>query len=96
MIWTSSEEAQWQSIRRYTYGYFDSLFQVLWNNYQGYDGFWDAGLAPWDLAAGRAIIESAGGTVTDYRGAPHDLFGASTIASNGPIHAQLLAMVKRT
>ena len=54
------------------------------------DGFWEEGLAPWDLAAGVAILQAAGGAVTCLRGEPHSLFAGSTAASNGEIHLELL------
>ncbi len=59
------------------------------------DGFWEWKLHPWDLAAGRLIIEEVGGRVTDGAGGPHRLTGAETVASNGRIHEELLAMVTR-
>jgi len=33
-----------------------------------FDGFWEVGLKPWDIAAGILLIEEAGGIVTDFRG----------------------------
>lgn len=33
-----------------------------------YDGFWEAGLAPWDIAAGCLLILEAGGMVSDLEG----------------------------
>ena len=33
-----------------------------------YDGFWEFGLAPWDMAAGTLLISEAGGLVGDLRG----------------------------
>jgi len=59
------------------------------------DGFWEWNLHPWDLAAGRLIIEEAGGLVTDATGGPHRLSGEETVASNGRIHGELLAMIAR-
>lgn len=53
------------------------------------DGYFEQGLNPWDVAAGTVIIEEAGGLVTDYQGAPFDLFGPSLLASNGRIHDEL-------
>ena len=56
----------------------------------------------WDHAAGLIVVEEAGGRVTDVRG--HDLdFGhgrklennAGVIATNGPIHDQVLEAVSR-
>ncbi|MFO0723682.1 MAG: inositol monophosphatase family protein [Myxococcota bacterium] len=57
------------------------------------DGFWERGLSPWDVAAGQALIESAGGRVTAFGGGPHDLFGGNVLATNGAIHEALDAMI---
>jgi myo-inositol-1(or 4)-monophosphatase len=32
------------------------------------DGFWEMGLAPWDMAAGSLLIQEAGGLVSDFEG----------------------------
>ncbi len=50
------------------------------------DAFWEESLAPWDLAAGHAIVEAAGGRITSLDGEEHDLFAGSTLASNGQVH----------
>ena len=50
------------------------------------DGFWEFRLSPWDMAAGKLLIEEAGGTVTDMRGRPHRLDSIHLLASNGKIH----------
>ena len=55
-----------------------------------FDGFWESYLKPWDLCAGTVIIREAGGIVTDYAGGPHDLYGTTTMASNGRIHQPML------
>jgi myo-inositol-1(or 4)-monophosphatase len=57
------------------------------------EGFWEQKLHVWDLAAGRLILEEAGGRVTDFGGAPHCLEGAETAASNGHVHGELLQMI---
>src|SRR2546423_3658614 len=33
-----------------------------------FDGFWEEGLKPWDVAAGALIVEEAGGRVSHYQG----------------------------
>lgn len=53
------------------------------------DGFWELGLAPWDVAAGAALIRAAGGTVTDLEGGPNWLYGRRILATNGLLHADL-------
>ncbi len=54
------------------------------------DGFWEWKLHPWDTAAGVLIVREAHGTVSDFRGAPFDLFGQQTLASNGRLHAAMV------
>ena len=48
---------------------------------------------PWDTAAGRLIVEEAGGRVTDFSGAAHRLDGDETAASNGHLHVALTGMI---
>jgi myo-inositol-1(or 4)-monophosphatase len=57
------------------------------------DGFWEWKLKPWDVAAGRLIVEEAGGRVTEFAGGPHRLSADETAASNGRVHDALLAMI---
>ena len=56
-----------------------------------YDGYWEKKLGPWDVAAGSAIVLAAGGRVTDYAGRPADVRRGDVIATNGPIHEELVA-----
>lgn len=58
-----------------------------------FEGFWEAGLAPWDKAAGSLLIEEAGGRLTDYQGDPFDVFGETVVASNGPLHGPILDVI---
>src|SRR6202050_443861 len=57
------------------------------------DGFWEFGLKPWDVAAGALIVEEAGGHVSNIDGASLDLAGAQIIASNGPLHPQMIELL---
>jgi myo-inositol-1(or 4)-monophosphatase len=59
-----------------------------------FDGFWEEGLKPWDVAAGVLLIEEAGGRVTDYRGGPIDIFTPPVIASNGLIHEEMMRVLR--
>ncbi len=58
-----------------------------------FDGFWEDGLNPWDVAAGVLLIEEAGGRVSDYSNGPLDIYTPKVIASNGLIHDQMLAVI---
>jgi myo-inositol-1(or 4)-monophosphatase len=59
-----------------------------------FDGFWELQLHPWDVAAGFLIVEEAGGRVSDRAGGPPPRSGRDTVASNGHIHAAMLALLK--
>jgi myo-inositol-1(or 4)-monophosphatase len=55
------------------------------------DGYWERGLAPWDLAAGVVLVEQAGGLVSAYDGGPLQLDGGRVVAAGGRLHPQLVA-----
>lgn len=58
-----------------------------------FDGYWEVALKPWDMAAGKLILEEAGGKITHYDGTIHDFKQDSIIASNTLIHNQLIGIV---
>lgn len=55
------------------------------------DGFYEAGLAPWDVAAGDLIVREAGGATTDFEGGP--VRPGSVIAASPAIAAALRQLV---
>lgn len=59
------------------------------------DGFWEFNLKRWDCAAGRLLIEEAGGHFTELDGQPvgPDLI-MNPLATNGWLHEQMLAIVE--
>ena len=57
------------------------------------DGFWELDLHPWDTAAGRVILEEAGGRVTDYKGNPFSVYMREIVASNGKIHGEMMGIL---
>ena len=59
-----------------------------------YDGFWEAGLKPWDMAAGALLIQEAGGLVTDFEGGENMLASGNIIGGNPKILAQLLNIIQ--
>ncbi len=54
------------------------------------DGYWERGLAPWDLAAGVVLVEQAGGRVSDYAGGPLGLTGGRVVASGTALHPRIV------
>jgi myo-inositol-1(or 4)-monophosphatase len=55
------------------------------------DGYWERGLAPWDLAAGLVLVEEAGGVLSGYEGGPVQLGSGRVVAAAPGLHGQLLA-----
>lgn len=58
-----------------------------------YDGFFEFGLAPWDMAAGALLISEAGGLVSDLKGESNYLSTGNIVAGTPKIFAPLLQMV---
>jgi len=55
-----------------------------------FDGFFETGLMPWDVAAGALLVEEAGGRVSDYRDVRNPFFEGQILATNGRLHPVLL------
>ncbi len=60
-----------------------------------FDGFWEQGLLPWDMAAGVILIREAGGFVTDIHGGDRMLDTGTIVAGNGAVQRKLLEMLGR-
>ncbi|WP_373489545.1 inositol monophosphatase [Blastomonas sp.] len=54
-----------------------------------YDGFWESGLEPWDVAAGILLVREAGSFVTDYRGGAQPMERQQMLAGNDAMHSRL-------
>ena len=54
-----------------------------------FDGYWEYGLLPWDVAAGGLIVKEAGGKVTNTDGSKFDFDKKAILATNGKIHSQM-------
>ncbi len=51
-----------------------------------FDGFFEYGLSPWDVAAGTLLVREAGGDVSDFSMGNNCVFGKEIWASNAKIH----------
>jgi myo-inositol-1(or 4)-monophosphatase len=54
-----------------------------------YDGFWETGLQPWDMAAGIVLVREAGGFVSDLDGGPSMMASGDILAANDSLHDAL-------
>jgi myo-inositol-1(or 4)-monophosphatase len=59
-----------------------------------FDAFWEQHLKHWDVCAGILIAEEAGGRVTGMDGTPFDPAAGHLIASNGPLHDEMLRVIR--
>jgi myo-inositol-1(or 4)-monophosphatase len=57
------------------------------------DGFWEQGIAPWDIAAGSLLVREAGGETSDFRGGPLKFARGEIAGTNGRIHRELVAVL---
>ena len=53
----------------------------------------EAGLNPYDIQAPMAVIQAAGGVVTDWKGGPCDQGGQAVAAGSAELHEEALALL---
>ena len=58
-----------------------------------FDGFWEFGLAPWDIAAGEIIVKEAGGLVGENNGGVNHLSSGNILAANAKLFKTILAKI---
>ena len=58
-----------------------------------YDGFFEVGLNPWDVAAGSLLVLEAGGLIGDLSGEGNYLHGGEVIAATPKIFAQMVTLL---
>ena len=58
-----------------------------------YDGFFETGLNPWDIAAGSLMITEAGGLVGNFTGEPDFLNQREVVAGNPKIYGQMVGIL---
>lgn len=58
-----------------------------------YDGFFETGLNPWDMAAGSLMITEAGGLVGNFTGEADFLYQRELVAGNPKVYGQLVTLL---
>jgi myo-inositol-1(or 4)-monophosphatase len=58
-----------------------------------YDGFFETGLQPWDVAAGSLIISEAGGLIGNFTGEADYLHQREVVAGSPRIYGQLVQLL---
>jgi myo-inositol-1(or 4)-monophosphatase len=58
------------------------------------DGYWEAGLKPWDIAAGILLVQEAGGLITDIEGRSINLERGDILATNSLLQRDFIKYLK--
>ena len=58
-----------------------------------YDGFFETGLNPWDVAAGSLMITEAGGLIGNFTGESDYLYQREVVAGNPKVYGQLVQIL---
>jgi myo-inositol-1(or 4)-monophosphatase len=61
-----------------------------------FDGFWEMGLSPWDIAAGALFIHEAGGVASDFQGGDKFLETGDIVAASAAVHKEMHDIIKKS
>lgn len=78
-----------RGVRRYG----SAALDLAWVAAGRYDGFFEMGLKPWDIAAGALLVEEAGGVATDLDGRPLDLHKGDILACGKPLFGPMRQVI---
>lgn len=79
-----------QAVRRFGAAAID----LAWIACGRFDGFFELGLKPWDVAAGALIIREAGGVVTNLDGTPFSMEAGQILTAPPALHGELLEIAR--
>jgi myo-inositol-1(or 4)-monophosphatase len=71
-----------------------AALDLAWVAAGRYDGYWEEGIKPWDIAAGLVILREAGGFASDASGGKTMLETGSILAGNESVHRALLKLLR--
>ena len=82
--------ARVQGIRRYG----SAALDLAWVAAGRFDGYYETGVGPWDIAAGILLVQEAGGIITSLPGGTASPASPGVIAAGPGLHAQLSELVR--
>jgi myo-inositol-1(or 4)-monophosphatase len=81
--------AKVQGLRRFG----SAALDLAWTAAGRFDGYYETGIAPWDIAAGLLLVTEAGGVASDFEGLPATPNSPTVVAAGPGIHAELRQLV---
>jgi len=72
-----------------------AALDLAWVAAGRFDGYWEGGLQPWDMAAGIIIVREAGGIVTEVSGGTKMLESGSILAANPDMQESMGETLRR-
>ena len=69
-----------------------AALDLAWVAHGRFEGYWELGIKPWDIAAGELLVREAGGYATDV-GTGNPLETGNIVAGNTHLHAKLRDIV---
>ena len=73
-----------------------AALDLAWTAAGTFDGFFELGLNPWDVAAGSALVLEVGGRVTDWSGGDTWLETGNILAAAPAVHEALLELARQS
>jgi len=70
-----------------------AALDMAWVACGRFEGFYEYGLNPWDVAAGTIIVQEAGGRVTEFNDGNNPIFGDDINCTNGHVHQELANII---
>lgn len=71
-----------------------AALDLAWTAAGRFDGYWELGVSPWDIAAGILLVREAGGTVTDPFGDAATPETNLVVAAASGVHNELRALIE--
>jgi myo-inositol-1(or 4)-monophosphatase len=72
-----------------------AALDMAWTAVGRFEGFYEYGLNPWDVAAGTIIVREAGGIVSGFHDHADPVFGEDLVSTNGLIHEELVQVIRK-
>ncbi len=60
-----------------------------------FDGFFEYGLSPWDVAGGIVLVQEAGGKISTFSGTDDAIFGKEIVAASSQIFDDFYAVINK-